>query len=112
MALPSGFLRKKTAPGIPGTMLEEPYLCQEPACLMPEILETVAVAVTKDLQRAGIIQTDHANEAFGVDQLHIVAYHDLKGLNGSNADKFLYFLKRVDRDVKFLHKLPPNAIQS
>ena len=112
MALPSGFLHKKTAPGIPGTMLKEPYLCQKPAGLMPEILEAVAIAVTQDPQRTGVIQTDHANEAFGIDQLHIVANHYLKGLNGGHAHELLYFLKGVDGNIKFLHKLPPEAVQS
>ena len=106
-------MHKKTAPSIPGTVLQEPYsLSQKPAGLKPKVLKSITVAVAQDLQRAGIVKAHHADEALAIDQLHIVAHQHLKRLDGCHGNKFLHILKRVYGNAEFLHKLPPDAVQS
>lgn len=104
-------LHKKTAPGVPGTMLKEPKLYQKVADLLAEVLETVLITVAQDFQRVGKVQAYHANEAFGVDNLPVVAHKNLEGLHCGRGNKFPNFPKGANIDVKFLHKLPPDAIQ-
>ena len=51
-------------------------LSQKPADLLPEILETVCVAVAQNLQRAGEVQTGHADKALGIYQLAVIAHQN------------------------------------
>ena len=99
--------RKKTAPGIPGTLLGKHYeLSQKPTGLLPEALELLAVALTQHLQRTGEVQTDHADKTFGVEHLHAVADENPKGLHGGHGDELPNLRKGANCDLKFLHNYP------
>ncbi len=49
------------------------------------------------------IKACHADKAFGVNDLMVVAYKNLKGLNGCQGDEIPNLRKGVNGNVKFLH---------
>ena len=109
---PIGGAFQKTAPGIPKTVLQEPNLNKEAAGLLAESQAILAGAFTQHGKRPGVVQAHHADEAFGVDLLKVVAHQDLEGLHRGHGDKFLHFLKRANGDPKFLHNFPLKAVQN
>ena len=91
----------KTAPSIPGT--EKALICKKFIHNIAKSLPCNAIAIRLYQQGAGEIQTHHTDETFAVNLLHIVAHQNCKGLNCCHRNKLLYILKRVQRNMKFLH---------
>jgi hypothetical protein len=99
---------KKTAPGIPGTVLQEPYsFYRKGRGLVPERVKLAFRAIAADIQRRPQIQAGKAHIAGGIGHLVVIKQIHLKGLGSGQPDKFLHFLKRADTNPEFLHKIPP-----
>ena len=90
-----------TAPSIPGT--GKSLFCNKFAYHIAEGLPCLAIAIRLHLQRTGVIQTHHADEALAVDLLGFVAHQNSKRLDSCHGDKFLYILERTQGNMKFLH---------
>ena len=101
-------LRKKPAPGIPGTVLLEPDLrCQKSGHRLLETAVFFIGAVRTDMDRRAVIHAEHSHEALGVDQHLIAAYQHPKGLDRRNLHKFLHILKGMQRNIELLQGICP-----
>ena len=67
------------------------------------MIEFLVAALGADMDRLGIVQTEHSHKAFTVDALVIVADRDFKGLHGGKGNEVLDFFKRMNSDIEFLH---------
>ena len=107
------FWAKKPAPGIPGTVLLEPYgSSPKLSGGRTEGVEIVFRAADADGQEAAEVQTEHSNEALAVDPAVPAPYQDGEGLHGGQRYELANFLKGVDGDVKFPHQYPSDAVQT
>ena len=96
---------KKRAPGIPGTVKN--LFAKELADLLLEGVQRLKIAVGMYLQGTGEIKAQHADEAFCVDLLHVIADEHREGLNGCQGNKFFHILKGMKGNLKFLHRVCP-----
>ncbi len=94
-------LRFQTASGIPETV--KGLFTKKFSHQLLERTQCLMVAVSLNLQGTGIVKAHHADEALAVDLLDIVANQYGKGLNCCAGDKFLYVLKGMNGNIKFLH---------
>ena len=96
---------KKTAPGIPRTVLQraEIQLRQKSGGggLKPGAF--FLGAVSPNLNRFAVIQAKHSHKAFGVDTAAVVANQNPEGLDGGQFHKILHIGKGMQRDIKLLH---------
>ena len=104
---------KKTAPGIPGTMLKEPYSGgQEGGDLGVESAEFLLGAGAGHLLREPEIQAEHTHQIFAVDMPTIVAYGNIKRLFHGQMDKGLHLSERIHGNMKLTHKDPSHTVQT
>ena len=96
---------KKPAPGIPRTVLLEPYLYQELSHIGFELLARFLGAIRTHLNRLAVVKTEHSHEALGVDSGAVIAYHNAEGLDRGKLYKILNILERMQVNIKLLHRI-------
>ena len=96
----------KTAPSIPGTV-DETLLRKKLRRVLAKAAELLVAALDADLQRPPVIQTEHADKAFSVDLLLLVAHHYLKGLHHCQRHKVLHLTEGTDANIELTHQNPP-----
>ena len=102
------FPHKKTAPGVPGTMLKEPKLFYRKTgglCAEGQCFRFAAVCFYPQLM--GVVQADKTHITGGVYDLMVVFQINREGLPGGKLNEVLDLLKRAEPDTEFLHKIPP-----
>jgi len=102
---------KKTAPGIPRTVLKEPILSDKPGSLLPEVLEVRVAAVAADTDGFGIVQAHHADKAFSVDLPVFVTHRNTERLHGGKGNEFFHVPKGTYADGKLMHIDAPHSVQ-
>jgi hypothetical protein len=102
----SGFPKiKKPAPGIPGTVLQEPdSIAKAVHHLQAEMLKFLRAAVGCHPQILPVVQTEHYHKAFRVHPLVAVLDKHLKGLLGGQLDKSLHIIEGAEYNIEFLHR--------
>ena len=99
---------KKPAPGIPRTVLLEPYLFyQETLCIAHEDFQFRFCAVSYNPQRTGEVQAEQLHEALGVDLVVFVTNGDGEATGGGQCHEILNILNASQPDLKFSHKSAP-----
>lgn len=100
--------RKKPAPGIPRTVLLEPYLFyQKTLSVAHEAFQFRFCTVGNDPQRLGEIQTEQLHETLGVDLVVFIPDSDGEGAGSSQCNKILNVLDAAKPDLEFSHKSAP-----
>jgi hypothetical protein len=103
---------KKPAPGIPGTVLQEPYLVgQQTLNVLEELFRFLIGAVDGDLLGLAVIQAEHAHKAAAVDMVAVRSHNDGEGFSGGQGHKILNFLTGTKPNHEFLHIISPKAVQ-
>ena len=103
----------KAAPGIPRAVLQEPELRgQERFEFLAKSGPLIVCAFAVQQQGLGVIQSEHTHQAGGADAIVPAAHRHRKGLGCGYGDKILNPLKRTELNCDFLHKNPPNAVQT
>ena len=104
-------LYKKTAPGIPRTVLIEPASGEKTGGGGLEPGELRFIAVHTDPHRTAEIDAEHGHQAFGADVLVIGADDNIKGLLGGQCHKCLDIFKRTHPNIELLHQNPSDTVQ-
>lgn len=108
-----GRFHKKTAPGIPGTVLQEPYLMGD------HKFAAFLLKVKALLLRTGDGHGKGARELEAEDLHEVLAIHTAQavgqghGTQGcSQCNKFINIQCGTEMDDKFLHNSPPVTVQA
>jgi hypothetical protein len=105
-------VQKKTAPGIPRTVLQEPKLNQKLGSSLLKQAALFLCAIGTNLNGGAEIKAEHAHKALGIHSGTVVANQNTEGLNGGQLYKFLHIFKAAQRYIKLFHGiLPPCAVQ-
>ena len=99
---------KKPAPGIPRTVLLEPYLFyQKAVCVKHQLFQFCFRAVSDDTKGMGEVQTEELHKALAVDLVVLVPDGDQKGAGSGESDKVLHVFYAAQTNLKFSHKSAP-----
>lgn len=101
---------KKAAPDISGAVCKQECVFILAECLLNKkfggILPKAAVfflgTLHADLHRAAVVKAEHTHKILAVNALIFVANSNSEGLLGSQRNKLLYFMERMDHNIKFL----------
>ena len=101
-----GIRTKKPAPGIPGTVLLEPYLNLEPGCCPAEIRAGIIATVHGDGQPPAQIDAEHLHKALSVYRKSTAVYRNRVVAGGGHGHKVLHILYRFQFNFQ-CHVFPP-----
>ena len=97
---------KKPAPGIPGTVLLEPYLNLEPGYIPAEIGAGVVAAVHSDGQPLAQVDAEHFHKTLSVYGESTAVYRNRVVAGGGHGYKVLHILYRFQFNFQ-RHVFPP-----